>query len=205
LALICSRTSGLISPVSPDNIHRKKERIYQFRMCVFCVCVYIYMDRYVGWPITEPKKIELKKEEQQIPVKRARNPWARELITSISWRVIVWTTSFLFCSSPLGQSIILIFEKEIISLFETENKTILSNQREWEWEWEWEWAWSETTNAIKFNAFCMCVVCVYIYIYVGWHHVVIVLRVSCKGTAQFCYFSCCFIQRDNISYHCHHI
>lgn len=52
LALICSRTSDLISPVSPEN--------------------------------------------------RARKPCVRLLITSISWRDTVWTTSFLFCSSPSG-------------------------------------------------------------------------------------------------------
>lgn len=52
LALICSRTSDLISPVSPEN--------------------------------------------------RARKPCVRLLMTSISWRDTVWTTSFLFCSSPSG-------------------------------------------------------------------------------------------------------
>lgn len=52
LALICSRTSDLISPVSPEN--------------------------------------------------RARKPCVRLLMTSISWRLTVWTTSFLFCSSPSG-------------------------------------------------------------------------------------------------------
>lgn len=52
LALICSRTSDLISPVSPEN--------------------------------------------------RARKPCVRLLITSISCRDTVWTTSFLFCSSPSG-------------------------------------------------------------------------------------------------------
>lgn len=52
LALICSRTSDLISPVSPEN--------------------------------------------------RARKPCVRLLMTSISWRVTVCTTSFLFWSSPSG-------------------------------------------------------------------------------------------------------
>lgn len=51
-ALICSRTSDFISPVSPE--------------------------------------------------KRARKPCVRLLITSISCRDTVWTTSFLFCSSPSG-------------------------------------------------------------------------------------------------------
>ncbi len=36
------------------------------------------------------------------PEKRARKPWVRELMTSISWRVTVWTTSLRFCSSPSG-------------------------------------------------------------------------------------------------------
>lgn len=49
---ICSRTSGLISPVSP--------------------------------------------------AKRAINPWVLLFMTSISCRVTVWTTSFLFWSSPSG-------------------------------------------------------------------------------------------------------
>jgi hypothetical protein len=37
-----------------------------------------------------------------VPAKRARKPWVRELMTSISCRLTVWTTSFLFCSSPSG-------------------------------------------------------------------------------------------------------
>uniref|UniRef100_A0A6B0U339 Putative secreted protein n=1 Tax=Ixodes ricinus TaxID=34613 RepID=A0A6B0U339_IXORI len=52
LALICSRTSALISPVSPE--------------------------------------------------KSARKPWVRLLMTSISCRVTVCTTSLRFCSSPSG-------------------------------------------------------------------------------------------------------
>ena len=36
------------------------------------------------------------------PAKSAKKPWARELITSISWSDTVWTTSFRFCSSPSG-------------------------------------------------------------------------------------------------------
>lgn len=37
-----------------------------------------------------------------IPENRARNPCVLLLMTSISWRVTVWTTSFLFCISPSG-------------------------------------------------------------------------------------------------------
>lgn len=61
LALICSRTSDLISPVSPEN--------------------------------------------------RAKKPCVRLLMTSISWRVTVCTTSFLFWSSPSGHCTNCVYRK----------------------------------------------------------------------------------------------
>lgn len=36
------------------------------------------------------------------PANKAKNPWVLLLITSISWSVTVWTTSFLLCNSPSG-------------------------------------------------------------------------------------------------------
>lgn len=46
------------------------------------------------------------------PENKARNPWVRLLMTSISWRETVWTTSFRFCSSPSGHCTNCVWNKQ---------------------------------------------------------------------------------------------
>lgn len=75
LALICSRTSDLISPVSPE--------------------------------------------------KRARKPCVRLLMTSISCRDTVWTTSFLFCSSPSGHCTNCVYKENTQKATTAENLVLL--------------------------------------------------------------------------------
>lgn len=49
-----------------------------------------------------------------IPEKRAKNPCVLLLMTSISCRVTVWTTSFLFCISPSGHWTNLVWNRTVI-------------------------------------------------------------------------------------------
>lgn len=147
LALICSRTSALISPVSPE--------------------------------------------------KSARKPCVRLLMTSISCRDTVWTTSFLFCSSPSGhctnwvyrtqvQWICILKSCQIKSI--TRNVVTLQTQANAFWETTWlmskkHWRWN-CIDATDRG-------------YLSSHGIVV--SGSGEGAAQLADFSSGFVNCNNIS------
>ena len=164
LALICSRTSPFISPVSPEGdtanvkmnftrtwimqvIHKTVGNDLEFcyssrkpwwsgRSLVTSKCLVMFFIALFHSPTKKKKKEHFtardigrnklqtthvnktkSKNVQKllyIPEKRARNPCVLLLMTSISCKVTVWTTSFLFCISPSGHWTNLVWNRTVI-------------------------------------------------------------------------------------------
>ena len=107
LALICSRTSLLLSPVSPARkAHARPESYTYSNMCRRRPLADI-REQLAGGDCEceceeEGPVLESEEWRRRAPEKSARKPCERELITSISCSDTVCTTSLRFCSSPSG-------------------------------------------------------------------------------------------------------
>lgn len=114
LALICSLTSDLISPVSPEQSNVK------ISYCPWNVLYIIMWNTATLEALHRFMSIAVEIHSYMYkPEKSARKPWVLLFITSISWRVTVCTTSFLFCSSPSGHCTNLVYKQRV-----TESKVI---------------------------------------------------------------------------------